>query len=106
MARPDEQGNGEQKKRKVSRLVKMNEFQIMKLINKCLSLKFCFVKTTKKYVLVLLNRAEQGFAKARGLLLGEEESGVLALDLAEFVEVTDFALVSKFYNNNRNVVIR
>jgi hypothetical protein len=95
-----------EKKKKISRIVKMNEYQIMKLLNKCLSIKFCFVKVTKKYVLVLLNQTEEAYNKASKLLLNEEESGVLALDLAEFKEITDFSLVSKFYNNNRNTVIR
>ena len=98
---------GEQKKRKrTSRMLKMNEYQITKLMIKCLPVKLCFVKVTKKYVLVLLNQAEDQYEKASKLLTNQEESGTLALDLAEFKEITDFALVSKFYNNNRNVIIR
>ena len=84
----------------------MSEFHIMKMMNKCLLVKFCFVKVTKKYVLILLNSAEEGFAKAKRLLLSEEDSGVLALDLAQFREISDFALVNKFFNNNKNAVIR
>ena len=84
----------------------MNDFSISKLVLKCLSIKFCFVKANKKYILVLLNEAEDGYEKAKNILLNKEECGILAMDLAEFKEIEDFDLVNKFYTNNRNSVNR
>ena len=78
----------------------------MKLMTKCLRVAFCYVRVTKKNVLVLINQAETGFEKARKLLISEESSGVVPLDLADFVEISDFELINKFYNNNRMAIIR
>lgn len=87
-------------------MLKMNEYQISKLVLKTLSIKFCFVKANKKYILVLLNEAEDGFNKAKNILLNNEECGTLAMDLAEFKEIEDFDLVNKFFTNNKSSVTR
>jgi predicted RNA-binding protein with PUA domain len=91
---------------KKSRIIKMNEYQVMKLINKCLTQKFIFVKLTKNNVLVLLNQAEPGYENARKILLSEESCGNVPLDLADFTEITDFALINKFYGNNKSSILR
>lgn len=84
----------------------MNDFQISKLVKKTLSLKFCFIKANRKYVLLLMNQAEEGFEKAKNILTSKEECGVVSMDLAEFKEIEDFDLVKKFYTNNRNAIVR
>ena len=84
----------------------MKEFQITKLIHKCLGQKFVFVKITKNNVLVLLNQTEPGYETARKMLISEESSGNLSIDLADFTEITDFSLLSKFCSNNMNYISR
>jgi hypothetical protein len=82
----------------------MNEYQIHKQLSKVFDLKFIFVKNTKNSILILLNKSEDSYLKTSKMLTGEEESGVLAIDLADFIPLTESSTVSRFFNNNKGSI--
>lgn len=82
----------------------MNEYQVHKQLCKVFDSKFIFVKNTKNSILILLNKNEDSYLKTSKMLIGEEESGVLAIDLADFISITDSSTIKRFFSNNKGSI--